>query len=248
MMHRADSGGRGICFVSRQKDGVRLHPAEPVLPPLPHLFPNTTSKLGQVPVRALFTKKPPSRAAVCLRNQSVALPLRAQGIPAPSLLQNLMTLCRQGHKIHLFDFILRLSLSLTRGKKTPNQPKHKVSEIKIIPKGTEFAGREISLPFPPAWSYGCREPGGRGTVSCHCKRWKSSWAGSCLSREDGQQGLCRPLWGSRNGQTEGDCNPLLDGSSLRLQPRGHGGRSLSSSHCFVVGFFFLIFTHSFTPF
>ena len=169
---------------------------------------------------------------MCLRNQSAALPSRAQGIPGPGLLQNLMTLCRQGHKIHLFDFILRLSLSLTQGeKKTPN---HKVAEIKIIPKGTEFAGREISLPFPPARSYGCRGPGGRGTVSCHCKRRKGSQTGSCLSREDGQRGLCRALRGSRDGQTGGDCNSLLQGPSLWLRPRGRAGRSLRSSHWVLV--------------
>lgn len=108
MMHRADSGGRGICFSSRQRDGVRLHPAEPVLPLLLHLFPNTTEQ-GQVPVRALF-------AGNHLPGPLCDSAIRAQGIPAPGLLQNLMTLWRQGHNIHLFDFILRLSLSLTWGK------------------------------------------------------------------------------------------------------------------------------------
>lgn len=159
-----------------------------------------------------------------------------------------MTLCRQGHNIHLFNFILRLSLSLTQGeKKKPNKkPNHKAAEIKIIPKGTEFAGREISLLFPPAQSYGCRGPGGRGTVSCRCKRWKSSRAGSRLSRENGQRGLCRALRGSRDGQTGGDYNPLLHRPPLQLQPRGPGGRSLRSSRWVFIFLFFFFF--NFHPF
>lgn len=55
--------------------------------------------------------------AGCLGNQSAALMMRARGIPAHGLLQNLMTSCGQGHKIHLFGFILSLSSRLMwRGK------------------------------------------------------------------------------------------------------------------------------------
>lgn len=74
--------------------------------------PRHCVRAGPAP-RSLLAMK----AAGCLGNQSVVLMMRARGIPDHGVLQNLMTSCGQGHRIHLFGFILSLSSCLMqRGK------------------------------------------------------------------------------------------------------------------------------------
>lgn len=142
-----------------------------------------------------------------------------------------MTLCGQGHKIHLFDFILRLSLNLTqrRERKNPNQNTNQTN-CGVV----EIKGNRVWRNWNPAALLSHLQ---LQTVGSTASSGKAHGQGP---RKMGSEGFGRETGLGKLGVTVSHCYP---DPPLGCSQGGVGGRSLRSSHWALV-----LFQTSTTPF